>query len=158
MDKRQLVNDIAKIRKQIFSITAFSGFIIVCLATILGKGFSFYPIFRNSTLAILGFGAIGFLIGRLYNSIIEEPLIESYRQEAQQRVEELKNLGAQKLAMKVNVDDLSPGMKVLDTIKSSSGALLAREGAVLTNRLIQLFRENNIGTVKVEAARQFNEG
>lgn len=153
MDKRKLYKDIARIRKQIFSVTAFTGFALVCLATLFGQGFDFYAVFRNSTFAIIGFGLLGYGLGHLYQTTVQEALIDSYRVEAQRRIDDLKNVGSSKrLAMKINVSELNPGMKVIDAIyNKTDGSLLVREGAVLTDRLIQTLRENNITNVKVEA-------
>ncbi len=153
MDKRKLYNDIAKIRKQIFALTAFGGFITVCVATILGQGMNFYAVFVNSIIALIAFGAIGFVLGFIYEKNVEQPLIESYREESRQRVEELRSQGPQKLSMPLNVSDLSPGMKVLEPVQNKDGALLVRPGQVVNPRIIQLLRDNNISQVKVEAQR-----
>ncbi len=159
MDKRKLYKDIARIRKQIFSVTAFGGFALVCTATLLGQGFDFYSIFRNSTLSIIGFGLLGWGLGHIYQTTVQEALIESYRSEAQQRIDDLKNVGSSKrLVMKISVSELNPGMKVLDAIyNKTDGSLLVREGAILTARLIQTLRENNITSVKVEAHQNVGE-
>ncbi|MFB3789076.1 MAG: hypothetical protein ACE15F_22180 [bacterium] len=157
MDKRKLFRDIARIRQQLFALTAFAGFVVVCLATLIGQGPDFYVLFRNSTLAILAFGVLGYVWGILYVRTVESPLLESYRLEAQQRVEELRNLGHQRLTMTVSVSELVPGMKVVDAVFTKEGALLVRQGAVLSERLIQALKENNIPAVKVEAQRSDHE-
>ncbi len=153
MDKRKLYKDIAKVKKQIFSLTAFTGFLVVCLATLAGQGLNFYVVFQNSILAIILFGLMGVGLGYMYEKTVEKPLIESYREEARQRIEDLKTQGPQKLAMPINVSELSPGMKIIDAIQSKDGALLVRAGQVVNERIIQILRENNIQQVKVEAQR-----
>ena len=153
MDKRQLSRDIAIVRKQIFSLSAFSGFIIIGLATLAGQGLNFYLIFQNSLLAIIIFGIVGLLLGYVYEKSIEKSLIESYRVEAKQRIEELKSEGSQKLTMPMNISELSAGMKVVEAVQSQEGALLVRSGQVVNERIIQTLRENNIQQVMVEAQR-----
>jgi len=153
MDKRKLLRDIARIRKQLAALTAFAGFVVVSLATLAGQGFDFYMIFRNSSVAILVFGVLGYLWGEIYARTVEHPLVESYRQEAQQRVEELRALGNPRLTMTVSVSELTPGIKVVDAVYSKEGALLVRQGTVLTEHLIQTLKENNIPAVKIEAQR-----
>jgi len=153
MDKRKLFRDIARIRQQLFALTAFAGFVVVGLATLIGQGPDFYVIFRNSTVAILAFGALGYVWGILYVRTVENPLLESYRLEAQQQVEELRNLGHQRLTMTISVSELAPGMKVADAVYTKEGALLVRQGAALSERLIQSLKENNIPAVKIEAQR-----
>ncbi len=158
MDKRRLYKDIAIIRKQIFSITAFSGFIVVCMATLAGQGMDFYLVFRNAIIAIIVFGLLGILLGYMYQKNIEHPLIESYRDEARQRIEDLKSQGPQKLAMPINVSELTPGMRMIDPIQNKDGALLVRANQVVNERIIQILRDNNIAQVKVEAQRNMPTG
>jgi len=154
MDKRKLFRDIAVVRKQLFSLVAFGGFLVVSMATLLGQGMNFYLIFRNSIVSILAFGVIGFIVGKVYAGVVEKPLIESYRGEAKQRIEDLKSMGTQRLAMPISISELSPGMKVVNTVQNKDGALLVRAGAILTERLIQTLRENNVAGIKVEAQKQ----
>ncbi len=157
MDKRKLYKDIAQIKKQIFAFTCLIAFVSVALATFIGHGFDFYMVFRNSVIALIVFGVLSYMWGYLYAIIVEKPLIESYRMDAQRRIEELKNAGNQRLSMKISVSELSPGMKVIDAIYSNEGALLVREGAVLTERLIRTLKDHNIPSVKVEAQRNAPE-
>ncbi|MBD3266778.1 hypothetical protein GF373_08920 [bacterium] len=154
MDKRKLLRDIAQVRKQLFAITACTGFLLVILATLLGRGFAPTAIFTNAVLALMGFGALGFLLGKVYESVVEGPLVESYRKEAMEEIEKLKNTGSDKVAKELSTAELTPGMKVVEPVYSREGALLVREGAVLSERLIQTLRENDIVTVKIEAQRQ----
>lgn len=153
MDKVKLYRDIARIKKQLFALISLAGFVCVSVATFIGHGFNFVVLFRNSILAIIGFGGIAYLIGLLYEKMVERPLIDSYREEAKKRIEELKSMGNQKMAMKINVSELSPGMRVIDPIYSKEGALLVRGGASLTDRMIKVLKDNNIQQIKVEAQR-----
>jgi hypothetical protein len=157
MDKRRLLKDIAMIRKQLFALTAFVGFLLVILATIMGRGFDPLVIFRNAVLGLVFFGVLGFLWGRIYEKVVERPLIESYREEARMEIEKLKHAGSERVAMDLSVSELTSGMRVLDPVYSKDGALLVREGAVLSDRLIQTLRENNVASIKIEAQRQVRE-
>lgn len=148
-----MLRSIARIRKQIFSIVAATGCVTVSAATVIGRGFDTYQLFLNATIAILVFGFIGYLLGLLYNWLIEQPLLESYREEARQRVEALKNTGQQRVSMEIAVSELEPGMKAVETIHNQDGALLVRSGAVINNRMIKLLRENGIQKIKIEGQR-----
>ncbi|MGI6457017.1 MAG: hypothetical protein ACOX5R_15555 [bacterium] len=157
MDKRKLYRDIARVRKQIFAFTTCLAFLTVALATLLGHGMNFYLVFQNSIFAILVFGCLSYAWGILYEKIIEKPLVESYRDDARKRIEELRNAGGQRLAMSLSVSELTPGMKTVDPVHGPAGELIVRAGAILNDRMIQILRENNIASVKVEAQRQIPE-
>lgn len=157
MDKNKLLKDIAQIQKQIFALTAFAGFILVTAATILGKGYAPYLIFRNAVFGLLGFGCLGFLWGKMYARIVEKPLIQSYNKEAQQDLEPDFDREQDQVSMDVSVSELMPGMKVIDPVQDQNGTILVREGAVLTERLILTLQENGIDMIKIEAQRQYKE-
>lgn len=156
MDRIRLAYDIARIRKQIFSIVAFCGFAAVLTATIIGHGLDMYLLFVHSTVSVLVFGAIGFGLGMFYQWMVEDPLIESYRDEARMRIEELKNTGPQRVMMEMSVNELQSGLKSVDTVHNKDGALLVRSGAVLNDRLIKLLRENGIDKIKVEGQKNIS--
>lgn len=149
MDKRRLYEDIALIRKRIFASSAFAGFIVVGAASIAGKGFDFYTVFVNAALGMMIFGALGFALGFLYERLIEEPLIESYRAEAADRM----TSHMESLEITLTVAELRPGMKVCDQVTSSEGATLVRPGTVLNGRLISVLSEEGIESVRVKAQR-----
>ncbi|MEW6234506.1 MAG: hypothetical protein AB1656_03900 [Candidatus Omnitrophota bacterium] len=153
MDKVRLFRDIARVKKQMFAMVSLAGFLAVGTATIIGHGFNFVFLFRNSIIAIIAFGGLAYVCGILYEKIVEAPLIDSYRAEAKQRIDELKTMGSQRMAMRVGVSELTPNMKVIDPIYSKEGALLVRGGASLTERLIKIIKDNNIQQVSVEAKR-----
>jgi len=153
MDKVRLYHDIARVKKQMFAIVSLAGFLTVGAATVIGHGFNFVYLFRNSIIAIIAFGGLAYIWGVIYEKIVEAPLIDSYRAEAKQRIDELKNMGSQRMAMKVSASELTPNMKVIDPIYSKEGALLVRGGASLTERLIKILKDNNIQQVAVEAKR-----
>ena len=152
MDKRRLFEDIATIRKRIFALSASTGFTVVFVASIWGKGFDFLTIFINSSIGLIVFGALGFAIGILYERLIEEPLVESYRIEAAER---LGSLTQANLELDVAVSELQPGMKVCNQVISSEGATLVRPGTVLTDRLIAMLQEKGIDSVRVRAQRAY---
>lgn len=156
MDRVRLSYNIARIRKQIFSVVAFSGFAAVLVATIVGHGLDLYLLFVHSVISTLLFGLVGYGLGIFYQWMVEEPLIESYREEAKIRIEELKNSGPQRVVMEMQVSDLQQGLKSVDTVHNKDGALLVRAGAVLNDRLIKLLRENNIGSIKVEGQKNIS--
>ncbi len=156
MDRVRLSYNIARIRKQIFSIVAFSGFAAVLVATIIGHGFDMYTLFIHSGIAVLVFGTSGYLLGNFYQWIVEEPLIESYREEAKQRIEELKNASPQRVVLELSVGELQPGLKSIETVNNKEGALMVRAGAVLNDRIIKLLRENNIEKIKVEGQKNIS--
>ncbi len=153
MDKRRLYEDISTIKKRLFALTAFAGFSTVAAATIFGKGFDFFALFVNSVVALLVFGGLGFAIGSLYERLIEDPLIESYREEERGRIRALQQGEPETLEMEVPVSELKPGMSVCQQVNSAEGALLVRPGAVLTDRLIKTLRDNGIDKVVVKAQR-----
>ncbi len=153
MDKVKLYRNIARVRKQMFAIISLVGFLAVSVATLLGHGMNFMVLFRNSIIAILLFGILSYVLGMIYEKIIEEPLVDSYRKEAKERIEELKKSGNQRMAMKMNVSDAEPGYRVVEPIYSKEGALLVRGGATLNERLIKVLKENDVQQVKVEAQR-----
>ncbi|MBN2326990.1 MAG: hypothetical protein JXR73_07535 [Candidatus Omnitrophica bacterium] len=121
------------------------------VATLFTHGSDFFLIFRNAALSVFVFGVLGYLWGILYERITEAPLIESYRMEAVKKAEELKQKGKNRVAMAINVDELTPGMKCLEAVYSEEGAHLVRQGAVLTDRMISILKENNIQQITVEA-------
>ena len=155
MDKRKLLKDIAKVKKQIFAMTSFSGFVLVLSSTIIGRGFDPFVIFEYSVFSLIGFGVLGFAWGMVYERVIEPSLIESYREDARQEIERLKSKASNRVAMELAVAELAPGMKVIAPVYSNEGALLVREGALLTDRLIQTLKENDIAKIKIEAQRQY---
>lgn len=150
MDKRKLYQDMARVRQQIFAVTAVSGFLAVLIATFIGQGFDFYAAFRNSVLALIGFGFLGFLWGKYYEKIIEYPLIESYRRDAQERVDELKSSKGKRVLMDMDVNELKPGMISVNAVYNQDKAMLVREGARLTERMIQTLKDNGIKSIKIE--------
>lgn len=150
MDKRKLYKDLARIRQQLFAIIAVTGFLSVLIATLIGQGLDFYLAFRNSIIALIAFGFVGFLVGKYYEHLIEHPLVESYRREAQQRVEDLKSDRGKRVIMDVKVNELKPGMISVNAVYNSDKALLCREGARLTERMIKTLKDNNISAIKVE--------
>lgn len=151
MDKRKLFKDIARIKKQLFALSAFMGFALVTITTLITQGSDLFTVFQNAAISIIVFGILGYLWGLIYEKTTEEPLMESYRLEAMERVEQLKNMGSRRVAMMVSVSDLSPGMRVVDAIYNAEGALLVRQGVVLNDRMISVLKENNIQQIKVEA-------
>lgn len=156
MDRVKLTYDIARIRKQIFSVVAFTGFAAVLIATVIGHGFDMVLLFIHSVVSMLVFGAIGYGLGLFYQWMVEDPLVESYREEARVRIEELKNSGPQRVVMEMTVGELQAGLKSVDTVHNKDGALLVRAGAVLNDRLIKLLRENNIDKIKVEGQKNIS--
>lgn len=150
MDKRKLFKDLSRVRQQIFAIIAGSGFIVVLAATIIAQGFDPYLAFQNSIISLIVFALIGFGVGKYYEHLIQHPLIESYRREAQQRVEDLKSDKTKRVVMDVAVSDLKPGMISINAIYNSDKAMLCKEGARLTERVIKTLRDNGIQNVKVE--------
>lgn len=150
MDKRKLYRDIARIRQQIFALTACFGFAVVLIATLWTQGFDLYLAFRNSVIALVAFGLFGFLWGKYYENIIENPLIESYRRDAQQRVEDLKSESGKRVVMDLSVDELKAGMISINAVYNQDRAMLVREGARLTERMIQTLKDNNISNIKIE--------
>lgn len=157
MDKRKLFKDIARVKKQLFALTAFSGFFLVTVTTLITQGSNLFIVFRNASVSIIVFGILGYIWGWIYEKTTEVPLVESYRMEAMERVEQLKNVGSRRVSLMVGVSDLSPGMRVIDAIYSSEGALLVRQGATLNDRMIAIMKENNIQQVKVEAQQSSQE-
>lgn len=156
MDRVRLSYDIARIRKQIFSVVAFSGFAAVLAATIIGHGLDMKLLFIHSVISMLFFGCIGYGLGMFYQWMVEDHLIESYREEARIRIEELKNSGPQRVVMEMPTAELQAGLKSVDTVHNKDGALLVRAGAVLNDRLIKLLRENNIDKIKVEGQKNIS--
>ncbi|HOE10252.1 MAG TPA: hypothetical protein PLQ35_05590 [bacterium] len=153
MDKRRLFENIALTKKRIFALTTFAGFSVVCVATIYGKGIDFLALFVNSAVAVIVFGLLGLGTAVLYERLIEAPLINSYREEARQRIRNLQHGEPEMLEMEVPVSDLRAGMAVCQQVDSAEGALLVRPGAILTDRLILTLQENGIERVRVKAQR-----
>jgi hypothetical protein len=151
MDKRKLFKDIARIKKQLFALSAFTGFFLVTVTTLITQGSDLFAVFRNAAISIIIFGILGYLWGWIYEKTTEESLVESYRMEAMERVEQLKSMGGRRVALTVSVSDLSPGMRVVDAVYNAEGALLARQGAVINDRMIAVLKDNNIQQIKVEA-------
>ncbi len=157
MDKRKLFRDISRIKKQLFALTAFTGFLLVTMTTLITQGTDFYLVFRNACVSIIVFGILGYIWGWIYERTTEEPLVESYRMEAMERVEQLKNMNSRRVALSMSIPELSPGMKVIDAVYSKEGALLVRQGAVLNDRMIAILKENNVQQVRVEAQQSSRE-
>ncbi|MFH1741823.1 MAG: hypothetical protein ABIH23_22695 [bacterium] len=153
MDKRRLFEDIALIKRRLFALSTFAGFALVGAATVYGKGLDLFLLFVNCALAMLFFGGLGLALGMIYEKVVEDSLIESYRAEARERIETLKHGEPEMLEMEVPVPELKAGMAVLDQVNSSEGALLVRPGAILTSRLITTLQENGIEKVRVKAQR-----
>lgn len=151
MDKNKVLRDIAQIQQQIFALTTVTGFLLVTTATILSQGFAPYIIFRNAVLGLLGFGILGYIWGRIYGRIVETPLLRSYHEEKKLTSDSEPSPESEKIPLDVDITELTPGMKVLGSVYTPDGALLVREGAVLTERLIQTLMENGISTVRIEA-------
>ena len=154
MDKVRLVRSIARIRKQIFSVVAFGGFAVVCASTVYSRGLDSQAIFINAAVSIIVFGAVGFFMGWVYNRVMERPLIESYRVEAKQRIETLKRAGPQRVVMEIEVNDLQPGMRAVETIHNNEGAMLVKAGVSINNRMIKVLQENKVKKIKVEGQRR----
>lgn len=151
MDKRQLYKNIAQMKQRIFAVTACTGFSLVILGTILGNGMNFNILLRNSIFGLLGFGILGYLWGIYYERVAEPALVESYRDEAQQRMEELRGDPNKRFILDMSVDEVQPNMISITAVHNKDGALLVREGAKLTERMIQNLRDNGISSIKVEA-------
>ncbi len=151
MDKRKLYKDVARVKKQLFAATAFTGFLLVTLTTLITQGNNFFLVFRNASISILFFGFLGYVWSRIYEKTTEGPLVESYRMEAMERIEDLKSSGGKMVALDVATSELSAGMKVINEVKSSEGASLVRKGAILNDRMITVLKEHNIQQIKVEA-------
>ncbi|MBI1387059.1 MAG: hypothetical protein GC154_01250 [bacterium] len=151
MDKRRLYRDIAIMRQRIFAVTAVIGFAVVLAGTIIGNGMDFNLAFRNSVLALMGFGLLGYLWGMYYEKVAEPALVESYRTEAQKRMDELKADPNKRFILEMSVDELQPNMISVNAVTNSDGALLVREGAKLTERMIQNLKDNGVRAIKVEA-------
>ncbi len=154
MDKRRLFEDIALIKRRMFALSAFAGFSAVAVATIFGRGFDFFALFVNSVIALMVFGGLGFALGVIYERLVQDPLIESYREEERGRIRALQQQGEpETLEMEIPVSELKAGMAVCQQVNSSSGALLVRSGAVLTDRLIKTLKDQGIDRVVVKAQR-----
>ena len=153
MDKRRLFDDIALIKRRLFALSTFAGFGLVGAATVYGKGLDLFILFVNCALAMLVFGGLGLVMGIVYEKVVEDSLIESYRSEARERIEILKHGETEMLEMEVPVSELKSGMAVLDKVESSEGALLVRPGAILTSRLITTLQSEGIDKVRVKAQR-----
>lgn len=151
MDKRNLYRNIALMKQRIFALTALLGFAVVSTGTIIGSGFDFDLLFRNSVVSLLAFGFLGYLWGLYYERIAEPALVESYRMEAKQRMEELKGDPNKRFLLDVKVEELQPNMISVNAVYNKDGAMLVREGAKLTERMIQNLKEHNIPSIKVEA-------
>lgn len=121
------------------------------IATYLGHGFNLYLIFRNAIMAILLFGFLGYIWGIIYERVMQDPLIESYRLEAKERIDKLKTMGDQASTTSIPVDELVPGMIAAEEVYNQDGALLVGEGSVLTERSIQTLREHRIPSVSIAA-------
>ena len=158
MDKRRLYEDIALTKKRIFALSTFAGFTLIGVATLYGKGLDFFSLFVNTSLGLLIFGGLGLGIATIYERLIEEPLLESYRQEARARVEALQNREPEMLELEVPVSELKAGMSVCEQVNSSEGALLVRPGAILTDRLIATLQQSGVETVRVKAQRSTGGG
>jgi hypothetical protein len=140
---------VAVIRKRMFAFLTLLGFSVVAVTSILTKGFDFLTVFVSSALGMIVFGGLGFLAGVMYERIILDPLVDSYRQEAREAAESQ----SQHLEMDLPVTDLRAGMRVCEQVSSNEGATLIRKGTVLTDRLISMLHEKGVELVRVKAQR-----
>ena len=117
----------------------------------ISKYMNFNILLRNSIFGLLGFGVLGYLWGMYYERVVEPALMESHRNESQRRMEELKGNPNQRFLSDMSVDEVQPNMISISAVHNKDGALLVREGAKLTERMIQNLRANSIASIKVEA-------
>ncbi len=150
MDKVRLYKEIAQMKQRLFAVTACIGLILVILGTVIGNGMDFNILLRNAILGLLGFGLLGYLWGIYYEHIAEPALVESHREEAKQRMEDLKGDPNKRFILDMSVDEVQPNMISISAVHNNDGALLVREGAKLTERMIQNLRDNGISSIKVE--------
>ncbi len=160
MDFRRLYNNIAEVKKMIFVVVSTGAMALVFVASTIANcnPLNVHAIMLWTVGAYIVFSIAGLLLGVVYEKVVEEPLVESYRQEARARIEALRSGEPERLQMSVATSDLQPGMKVVNQVNSSEGALLVRPGAVLTTRLVSVLQESGIKQITVEAARGASSG
>ena len=156
MDKRRLYEDLADMKKVIFAATSVGAMVIVFGVALWAhhNPLNLHAIVVWTVGSFVVFGIAGILLGNLYERIVEAPLIESFRNEARDRINALKTGDTERLQVQWSSQDLQPGMKVVHQVNHpESGALLLRPGAVLTARLIRNLQDGKIEKVTVEAQR-----